>query len=96
MKVQILSTCIVLGSPCLAGEIRDFPREQADSMIRSHLAKQVSEELPENVRQALIVPDAIDIERAKRDEEEKRIEEERKVQTRQKQVGRRAVTRRDA
>ena len=96
MKVQILSTCIVLGSPCVPGEIRDFPREQADSMIRSQLAKQVSEELSERVSQSEIRPDAFDVERARRDEEEKRLADEHKVQTRQKSAPRRAVTRRDA
>ncbi len=95
MKVQILTTCIVIGSPCLAGEIRDVPREQADSMIRCGMAKQVSEELPENVRSVSIVPDKFDLEIARRDADDAAEEAKRQVEMRKRAPTRRAVTRRD-
>lgn len=96
MKIQFLSSCIVLGSPCLAGEIRDVAREQADGMIRNGLAKQVSQELAESDTNLRIEPDKFDIEIAKRDAEDAEAERQRQVEMRKRAPARRAVTKRDA
>jgi hypothetical protein len=82
MKVQFLTSCIVLGAPVLSGEVRDVPDGVARSLIDCRYADP-SESDPVSLTSTAISPDPSIVER------------ERKSETRVKRPQRRAVTARD-
>jgi len=84
MKIQFLTSCIVLAQPCVAGEVREIPDHVGRTLIENGHGRYVSADAPLS-QSVQIAPDPGIAER-----------EIREAELRIKKPGRRAVTNRDA